>query len=345
MRAGLIGLAITYSRSFARGLRAVPGVELVAAADLGRDDTYVQRCLGVSKAQFAAEYGVRLYDDPAEMIRREALEVVAVAPETGENGRLAAVAAAAGARAIFVAKPFAHTLAAADAALAAAASNGAVLGAASPARQNPWLVAAKHAVDAGRVGELLTARVWAQHSAWPPARLAPAHWTGRPDENEEAGSSDLSVSFYVTDAALWLFHGRAPERLAGEYANLATPYSPYPDNGLASVRFDGGKLASLQMYFSMHWRAPGFGFELVGSEGTITGQTPQPGAALYRAAGTESLVSASPDSELTAFVEAYRRGLAPPLSGADARRALELCLAWRQSSRQGGRPVHLPLNG
>lgn len=235
LRAGVIGLAITYAKGFARGLRDTPGVTLVAAADLGRDDAYVQRCLGMSKAAYAAEYGVRLYDDPAEMIRREGLEVVAVAPETGENGRQAAVAAAAGARAIFVAKPFAHTLAAADEALGAAAWAGAAIGVASPARQNADLRAAQAQVAAGRLGDLLTVRAAAQHNAWKPDRLAREHWTGRPEENEEAGSSDLSVSFYVADAALWLFGDRAAARIAGEYANLATPYSPYPDNGVASV--------------------------------------------------------------------------------------------------------------
>ena len=343
LRAGVIGLAITYSKGFARQLRQIPGVELVAAADLGRDDAYVQRCLGMSKAQYADDYGVRLYEDPAAMIQSEELEVVAVAPETGENGHVAAVAGGAGARAIFVAKPFAHTLAAADEALAAAARAGAVIGVASPARQNGHLLAAKAAIDAGRIGDLLTVRAWAQHNAWPPDRLSRDHWTGRPDENEEAGSSDTSVSFYVTDAALWLFDGLAPERLTGDYANLATPYSPYPDNGTASVRFAGGRLASLQMYFSMRWKAPGFGFELVGSQGTITGQTPTPGAVCYTAAGAEALVPIEPVPEIEAFVTAYRAGQPPPLPGAAARRALELCMAWRRSSRTGGRPVALPL--
>ena len=69
MRVGIMGLASRHwPAAFARCARQIKGVELCAAADLGRTSAELQATLGMDAAAFAERFGVRPYHAPEEMI-------------------------------------------------------------------------------------------------------------------------------------------------------------------------------------------------------------------------------------------------------------------------------------
>ena len=127
----------------------VPGVEFVAVADDDPD--------GLREA--GERTGARsLYGDYREMLERERLDFVAVCPRwVGARTEMVIAAAEAGVRGIFCEKPFAGTLAEADAMLEACERSGTRV-AVAHRRANPYEQRAKAMVEEGAIGELQSLR-------------------------------------------------------------------------------------------------------------------------------------------------------------------------------------------
>ena len=150
-RAGAIGR--TGRGNWGHGLDTAfvgtPGVDFVAVAD---DDPDGLRDAGERTGAGA------LYGDYREMLERERLDFVAVCPRwLGARAEMVIAATDAGVRGIFCEKPFARTLAEADAMLEACERAGTRV-AVAHRRANPYEQRTKSMVDEGAIGELQSLR-------------------------------------------------------------------------------------------------------------------------------------------------------------------------------------------
>src|SRR5262249_25640176 len=111
MRVGIIELASHYwPEAFAQRAAQIAGVELRAAANIGRSPAEVSATLGIDAMPFAVRHGVRLFHDPAEMIAEERLKAVFVCAESTRQADYVEVACRTGVD-LYIAKPMATTLA------------------------------------------------------------------------------------------------------------------------------------------------------------------------------------------------------------------------------------------
>lgn len=160
-RAGVIGH--TGRGDYGHGLDTVflslPQVEIVAVADanpLGRTRTGER--LGIPPE--------RRYADYREMLARESLDLVSVAPRWCDQHRDMVVAAAeSGAKAIYCEKPLARTLREADEMLNACAKRGVKLAVAHQRRGDPLIATAKRLVAEGFIGTLVELRGFGKQDA------------------------------------------------------------------------------------------------------------------------------------------------------------------------------------
>ncbi len=150
-RAGAIGS--TGRGNWGHGLDTafvgVKGVEFVAVADDDPD--------GLRDAGSRTGAG-SLYGDYREMLEREKLDFVAVCPRwLGARTEMVIAATEAGVKGLFCEKPFARTLADADAMLEACERAGTRV-AVAHRRANPYEQRAKTMVERGAIGELQSLR-------------------------------------------------------------------------------------------------------------------------------------------------------------------------------------------
>ena len=145
---------------------SVPGVEVVAVADPVAG--------GLEKAR--ARLGrVQGYGDYREMLGKVKPDIVAVAPRwVDRHAEMVIAATEAGARGIYLEKPFSRTLAEADAMIAACGKAGTKLAVAHRMRTHPVLLVVKKLISEGLIGDVLEMR-------------------GRGKEDHRGGALDLWV--------------------------------------------------------------------------------------------------------------------------------------------------------
>ena len=79
VKTGIVGLqSVFWPGAFANCLKAIPEAELVACADLGYSPELVRASLGRTPEEYADQYSIKLYHDPAEMIESEGLQAVCI---------------------------------------------------------------------------------------------------------------------------------------------------------------------------------------------------------------------------------------------------------------------------
>jgi 1,5-anhydro-D-fructose reductase (1,5-anhydro-D-mannitol-forming) len=149
MRIGLMSFAHVHAASYARLLRALPDVEVVATdPDQGR------RPGETGGATMAADLGVDYVEDYPTLLATRPDGVI-VCAENVEHRRLVELAAEAGAH-VLCEKPIATTLEDAHAMTAACARAGVQLMIAHPVRYAPELAALRALVAAGTLGDVVS---------------------------------------------------------------------------------------------------------------------------------------------------------------------------------------------
>ncbi|MGH2367559.1 MAG: Gfo/Idh/MocA family protein [Chloroflexota bacterium] len=339
MRLGIIGLASRYwPAAFARAAGQIPGVELVAAADLGRTEAETQATLGMAPAAFAERFGVRHYRDPAEMLVEERLEAAFICAEPTAQADLVEVACRAGAH-VYVAKPMAATLAGADRIVRAVRAAGIVGSTGNTERGDGALREAHRLVRSGAIGEPLMVRALHQHGSID--AFGPDDWYRRPEQ----GGPELSLMWYVADVLCW-FIDAPVARVYAEYDTFASPGSPFMDNGKAIFRFANRALASLDIYFAVRgFQMPRWEIEIVCARGALRTQQSSYDGTLFTADGPRSFYRRGSDAllaDVQGWVDACRAGKDPEVTMEHARHVIEIALACRRSNAEH-RPVELPL--
>ena len=177
------------------------------------------------------------YDD---LLARPDVDVISICTPSGARVELAEAAARAG-KHVICEKPLEVTLEQADRIIRACDAAGVQLGVIFPSRFMPASLAARAAVDAGRLGRLtlVSARVpWHRTDAY----YAAGSWRGT--WALDGGGALMNQSIHWIDLLVWL--GGDVATVCGYTARLAHPQIEVEDVGVAIVRFESGALGTIE---------------------------------------------------------------------------------------------------
>lgn len=298
--------------------REVPAVEVVAAAD----------SFAEQRAAFGERWGLtNLYADYREMLARERLDIVSVTTSAKPRPGIVADCARAGVRLIFAEKPIAFSLAEADEMLTICRQQSVKMAIGCTRRWDASWNQARAMIDQGLLGRLLQVNGY--------GRAGISH----------NGSHLLDLVRYLAGGQVtWLFgEMESDERAAGDDDQMGNGY----------LAFDNGVRAFVRMLPSgpAEWE-----FDVIGAQGRLRGiangrefEWWQLDTSGRRAEPLRRLMPrpqrvASPGvravEDLVVCLESDKQ---PTCSGDDGLAALEIAIALRESHRQGGRRIDLPL--
>lgn len=306
--------------------RHIDGAALVAVADPNPD----------ALRQFSEQQpDVRAYTDYHDVLASADVHGVLIASPTSTHGEIAIAAARAG-KAIFCEKPIALTLAATDEVIAAAEQAGVLLQVGFMRRFDRAYTAAKRKLDAGEIGDPVAIRSIGRDPYRTSLEFAnPA----------VSGGLIVDMAIHDFDCIRWLMNDDV-QRVYAEATSLVYPELldvGDVDTALIVVRFARGGLGNVEVS-----RTAIYGYdircEVVGSRGTIEigylRETPI--TVLTRDGVTHDVVPHFPQrfgpaytAQIEHFVDCLLHGRPPTVTPADARAALQACLAATLSQREG----------
>jgi predicted dehydrogenase len=334
MRIGVAGLnGLYWPISIADGLLARPGVQFVAAATLGVEVGTIRETLGLSPQDYAAKYGVRLYDRADAMVAGEHLDAVAVVTPHSQHADWVERLAPLGVD-LYLPKTFATSAEAADRIVAAERASGIRVAVGPSARFLPQLAAVRQALDRGLIGEPFALRICHHHGTID--GFSKADWYRDAGE----GGPELSLGWYGIDLALHLMNDKV-KAVAALYGNFTTPGSPFMDCGLITMRMERGGLASFDMYFCNRFDYPAWQLEMTGPKGVISihrveGNAAAMAVSLDGPAGCEALPVPTDTPHWERFwIDELAAGRPLSLTADYARTVTLISLAARDSARTG----------
>jgi myo-inositol 2-dehydrogenase/D-chiro-inositol 1-dehydrogenase len=310
----------------------IPGTRLVAVADPapGAAASLIERVSPDSRA----------YTDALELIADPTVEAVLISTPASTHTDLVVAAAEAG-KHVFCEKPMALTLEDADRAIGACAANNVALQVGFNRRFAADFTAAHDVITAGGIGTPQLLRSLTRDpgiTADVASRVKP--WT--------IFNETLIHDF---DALLWLNPGaRVVEVFAQADALIHPQYKEqgYLDTSMVQLRFDNGALASAEANFQATYGYDVRG-EVFGSGGMVSaGEVTRTAMRHYSSPGVLAdtprvnieLFHDAYVAQLAHFADCIRSGSAPSVDGLDARNALEIALAAKESV-ETGLPVSL----
>jgi predicted dehydrogenase len=305
--------------------RAVQDIELVAGAD-----PYPEQ-----RAAFGERWGLasaHIYDDYHAMLTRERPEIVSVCTSAKPRARIVRdiVAADTGVRALWVEKPLAISLAEADEMIAACRAAGVILAVGASRRWDATFNRITELIAAGAIGDILQVNGFGgcmlshngSHLLTLVCDLAGSDcaWVSGHVESDEAAASDDD------------FRGNAYL----QFQNGAQGFVRALPCGAAEWEFDvigtTGRLRALSDGEEVEfWQL---------APATLPGRRQEPVRRPFPRAGTIAPANLRTVQDL---LTCLRSGQEPRCNGEAARHALEIAIAIRESHRQGGLRVALPL--
>ena len=334
MRIGIAGLNGAYwPMSIAKGLNGKPGVQFLAAATLGESAAAVKESLGLSPAEYAARYQLKLYDQAEDMVTSEKLDTVAIVSRHSEHAKWVERLAKLGVN-IYIPKTFTTTLEDAERIMLAEQQSGVKIAVGPSARFLPPMVAVQHALDDDLIGRPFSVRICHHHGT-----IDGFHqhdWYRDPKE----GGPELSLGWYGIDLVLQFMGGQV-KTIFARYGNYTTPDSPYMDCGRIVMEMKSGGGASFDMYFCNRFKYPSWQMEIVGPKGVISlhraeGNSSKTVVSLDGASGYSILPvpQETPHWEMF-WVDEFMTGRAPSVSAEYAKLVTQLTLAARDSAHTG----------
>lgn len=322
---GLIGASTIAREWMIDAIRAQPDGEVVAV--LSSDAARGRR--------FAAEHGIRAsYTRLDELLRDPAVDAVYIST-TNELHAAQTLAAAAAGKHVLCEKPLALGIADARRMVDACAAAGVVMGTNHHLRNAATHRAMRAAIEAGRIGQPLAARVF--HAVYLPPHLQ----TWRLDRPEAGGGVVLDITVHDTDTLRFVLGDEPAEVVALEQsAGLGKGLA---DGVMAAIRFRSGLLAQVHDAFTVRYARTGL--EVHGTLGSLVAHdvmTQRPvGEVLLRTAGGDQPLPLQHENlyarSLRRFHEAIGGQGEPAASGEDGVRSLALALAVERSAREGRR--------
>ncbi len=339
VRFGIAGMDHWYA-GFA-ALRGIAGHDrAVVTAAAHRKKAYLD--------SIASEYDIPFTtDDYYAIVRRDDVDVVVAACTTGEAPALCEEAAGHGKHIICV-KPMAPTLDAADGVVAAVEQAGvgfypleAIQTSGGAAQQYAqWL-------QEGRIGRPISAtsirRGGLPTQEWPGVHVARTWWL---DASQAPGGGWIDHSIYDIHMLRRLLDAEVV-RVSGAAANLVHQDIPLEDYGVATLTFDNGVVATLEVTWSSGPQSGMHAFHLVGTEGQIatdgiSGKLAVRGNfAPWQGWVISDAVRDAGAGSIGAMVDFVQNGTPLPATVADGRTNLAVCLAFYAAASQD-RVVTLP---
>jgi len=253
---------------------------------------------------------------------------------TNELHREQVLAAAAAGKHVLCEKPLALDLEEARGMVAACDAAGVVMATNHHLRNAGTHRAMRAAIEAGRIGRPLFARVF--HAVY-----LPAHLQGWRIKDPRTGAGVvLDITVHDADTLRFVL-GDEPEAVSAMVQHAGMGGEGIEDGVMGVVRFRSGLLAQFHDAFTTaHART---GFEVHGTEGSLVGvdcmtQKPVGTVMLRTAAGEEALPIEHENlyvRGLTAFHAAMRGEGAPSASGVDGVRSMALAIAALEAARTG----------
>jgi predicted dehydrogenase len=299
---------------------ASPRTELVGGADPHEE----QRSI------YGERWGTNVYADHRELLEKEKPDIVSVCTSARVRPAIIEDVARSGAKAIWAEKPLAFTLEEADRVVAVCAENDVTIAANCSRRWNPHYQSARALIDAGEIGEL---------------QQITAYYLCNLSHN---GSHGIDTMRYLANDGnvSWLF---------GEMESDEAAFGEDDPQGNGYLVFDNGMRGFL--------RSTPCGpiavreFDVLGTEGRIRilenalqfelwktangpGGSQQPAKVPFP---YPKQIQGMGLAIIDDIMNAAENGGKPLCSGADARDALEVALALRESHRRGFVRVDLPL--
>lgn len=334
MRIGMAGLnALYWPVCIGEGLVKTEGVDFVAAATLGEPDSLIKSCMGLTGAEYARKYGVRLYVDAEEMAEREKLDAAVVISRHSRHAEWVEKLARHHVD-IFIPKTMATAGEQLAAILGAEKEFGVRIAVGPTARYLPQMAAVLGVIGEGLIGEPFFARICHHHGTID--CFHDSDWYREPAE----GGPELSLGWYGIDLALQLL-GRKVRSVHAHYGNHTTPGSPFMDCGRISLGMEGGAMAAFDMYFCNRIAYPSWQLEVAGTKGVVSivrkdALSVDTVVLLEDAKGARVIEPGadSPDWEMFWAAE-FRDGKTPSVTAEYAAYVTGLTLLARESARTG----------
>jgi scyllo-inositol 2-dehydrogenase (NAD+) len=279
--------------------------------------------------------GVKTYVDYHDLLADPAVTGVIVVTPTSTHRDVVIAAAQAG-KAIFCEKPAALTLHETDEMLAAVEHTGVMFQVGFMRRFDKACAAAKQRIDNGEIGQPVTIRSIGRD----PFRTSLEY-----ANPEISGGLIVDMGIHDFDLLRW-YMGDEVERVYTEAASLVYPELTTVgdvDNAMITLRFKRGGLGNVEVS-----RTAGYGYdiqaEIIGTAGTIRiGYLQETQMLLLNKAGAhydivpyfQERFGPAYTAQVDAFIACLRDGRAPSVTPQDARAALQIGLAARQSQHEG----------
>lgn len=188
----------------------------------------------------AARFGAKPYNDIAEMIQRERVDIAVICTPHPAHKQAAITAMQNGAH-VLVEKPLAVTLEDCDSMIDMANRTGLKLGMVSQRRFYPSCRRIKEAIDAGKLGTPMLGVVimygWRDEKYY-----GSDPWRGK--WKEEGGGVLVNQAPHQLDLLQW-YMGSEFEELYGVWQNINHPYIEVEDTAAAILRFKNGAMANI----------------------------------------------------------------------------------------------------
>lgn len=323
MRWGLIGASTIAAEHMIGAIRSQPGQEIacVMSSDAARG------------ADYAARHGIAASTTALEDLVA-GVDAVYIST-TNEKHRAEAMAAIAAGCHVLCEKPLATTLEDAAAMVRAAAAAGVVFATNHHLRCAGSHRAIREIVASGRIGRVLSARVF--HAV-----MLPPHLQGWRIDNPAAGGGVI-VDIVVHDADTIRFHiGEDPAEVVAIAAESGLGRG-VEDSVMSVWSMPSGAMVETHESFTHRWAETGL--EIYGTEGAVIAR----GVMTQRPVGTVEIVTEAgreavtfPDHNLYAFgmarfLEAVAGTGRPAADGVDGVKSLAVALAVREAAATGRR--------
>ncbi len=331
IRIGIMSFAHLHGEAYVNNVRTVPGAELVGVAD---DD----RARG---EHIATMLGVRLWPTYEDLLAQK-LDGVIVCSENTRHRECVQMAARAGIH-VLCEKPLATTLADAEAILEVCAHAGVDLMVAFPMRFSAPLLAARRAIEEGRLGEISCCVTTNQGQN--PRR----HRDWFVEKRLAGGGAVMDHTVHLVDVLRWYLRSEVTEVYAQTTDLLPGGNGNVETGGLILLTFANGVFATIDCSWSRPASYPTWGgltLELIGKRGVMLVNAFRQNLTIYPdRSPTISLRNWGPDANqamISEFVSSIRERRRPVVTGSDGYRALETVIAAYESAHTG-QPVRLPL--
>jgi predicted dehydrogenase len=232
IRVGIIGAVSSYSLHYGQALSALPGVDFVGMAYLGREPKYIRDALNLpwltkypkTIEGYAETFNVPVFETAEELIERGKPDALCICTEDYLREKYAMVSLETGSH-VFLPKPFARSREEAERVFGAANSRGLVATPDLPQRFRPIWATAMDVVLEGAIGRPISGHFSVAH------HLTLGGWKS---DTSMAAGPELEVGFYAFDAMRMLMQSEAVQ-VRGVGDNLDHRGIPYIDNGKALV--------------------------------------------------------------------------------------------------------------